>query len=328
MSTFSDELAIHSVGQAKVFSVSVKDRGAVPMAGHAGKAFWFSKATGEFVTSRYYYDEYPAWVKAFNAAKPAQRYANKNWELLREPSSYLFGGKDDQPWETDIAGFGRVFPHPYGPGDGGYFTTLLTLSPAGDELTLEFVKQLIENEDVGSDATTDYLAVSFSSTDYVGHIFGISSLEAEDNLLRLDRALAVLLSFVDKQVGLENTLVILAGDHGGPEAPGLLNQYGIEAEYVDPGAWDKEAGIANLKKQFNIGEELIQEFRAPYVYLNRDLIRRRKLDQAVVEAAGGQVVKIDGSPLTYNTRDIYLNPFFFVFGDPAREWLWPFQDVV
>ncbi len=305
VSTFSDELAMLSTGKSKIFGVSVKDRGAVSMAGHAGKAFWFSKASGEFVTSRYYYDQYPAWVKAFNGSKPAQRYAHKNWELLLEPSSYRFVEKDEQPWETAFANFGRVFPHPYGPGDDKYFTTLLTLSPAGDELTLDFTKQLIQNEDIGKDTITDYLAVSFSSTDYVGHLFGISSLESEDNLLRLDRILADLLSFVDKQVGLENTLIVLSADHGGPDAPPLVNQYGIEANYVYPTTWDKQAGIAKLKKQFGIGKELIQEFRFPYVYLNRDLIRSRGLDQAAVEdAVADEIMRFKGVNLAVTSTDL------------------------
>ncbi|MCJ7555985.1 MAG: alkaline phosphatase family protein [Gammaproteobacteria bacterium] len=285
VSTFGDELAIHTANRAKVFGVSIKDRGAVSMAGHAGKAFWFSKAAGEFVTSRFYYEDYPAWVKAFNAARPTQRYADTRWELMHAPSTYLFGDKDDQPWEKAIAGFGAVFPHSYGPGDGKYFTTLLTLSPAGDELTLDFARQLIEHEDIGADAVTDYLSVSFSSTDYVGHVFGPSSLEAEDNLLRLDRTLAELLSFVDRKVGLGNTLIVLSADHGGPEAPPQLNEYGIEANYVDPSSWDTQAGIDNLKKRFGLGEELIQAFNAPYVYLNREVIREHGLDQGEVEQA-------------------------------------------
>ena len=132
---------------------------------------------------------------------------------------------------------------------------------------------------------TDYLAVSFSSTDYVGHIFGPSSLEAEDNLLRLDRTLAELFLFVDKKVGLGNTLIVLSADHGGPDAPPLVNQYGIEASYVDTSKWDKQAGIRKLKERFGIGEELIRAFNAPYVYLNRDLIRRKGLDLADVEQA-------------------------------------------
>jgi len=302
VSTFSDELAIHTADRAKIFSVSVKDRGAVSMAGHAGKAFWFSKANGEFVTSRFYYDRYPGWVEAFNATQPAQRYADRSWELSLERSAYLHGKKDDQPWETDFGSYGRVFPHPYGPGDGKYFTTFLTLSPAGDELTLDFAKQLIENESIGEDEVTDYLAVSFSSTDYVGHLFGPSSLEAEDNLVRLDRTLAELLAFVDEKVGLKNTLIVLSADHGGPEVPPLLNEYGIEAGYVDPENWDKQTGIANLKKQFGTGEELIQAFNPPYVYLNRELIRSRKLDQAAVEAAvAEQMMEFEGISLAVSS---------------------------
>jgi hypothetical protein len=176
VSTFSDELAIHTAGRAKIFGVSVKDRGAVPMAGHAGKAFWFSKASGEFVTSSYYYDRNPAWVDAWNREKLLNTYAGKSWELIRDKSTYLFGSSDDQPWEIDFLGYGRIFPHPYGPANGRFFTTRLILSPAGDDLTLSFAKALIEAEHIGQDEVTDYLSISFSSTDYVGHRFGPSSL--------------------------------------------------------------------------------------------------------------------------------------------------------
>lgn len=302
VSTFSDELAIHTAGQAKIFGVSVKDRGAVSMAGHAGKAFWFSKVAGEFVTSQFYYDQYPEWVNAFNATKPAQRYANQSWELSLDRAEYLYGDKDDQAWEASFGAFGRVFPHPYGQGDDKYFTTLLTLSPAGDELTLDFAKQLIDNEDIGADSITDYLSVSFSSTDYVGHTFGPSSLEAEDNLLRLDRTLATLLDYVDKKVGLSNTLIVLSSDHGSPDAPPLLNEYGIEAGYVDYASWDKQAGITSLKKKFGIGQELIQTFFPPYVYLNRELIRQQGLDQEEVErAVAKEMMKFDGVSLAISS---------------------------
>ena len=103
VSTFSDELAITTAGRAKIFGVSIKDRGAVSMAGHAGKAFWFSKASGEFVTSSYYYDHYPAWVDAFNQQNLPLAYSDKSWELMHEKSSYLFGDADDRPWEIGRA---------------------------------------------------------------------------------------------------------------------------------------------------------------------------------------------------------------------------------
>ena len=209
VSTFSDELRSHSNGRSRAVGVSVKDRGAISMAGHAGTAYWFSKATGEFVTSRYYLDEYPDWVIEFNSRKPAQRFANTAWALLHDQDSYLFGDSDDRAWETDVAGFGRTFPHSFGDGSSRYFTTWLTLSPAGDELVLDFAKQALVNESLGADSDTDYLSVSFSSTDYVGHVFGPSSLEGEDNILRLDRTLAELFEFVDEHVGLDNTLIVL-----------------------------------------------------------------------------------------------------------------------
>lgn len=295
VSTFSDELSIHTDKKSKIFGVSVKDRGAVSMAGHAGKAFWFSKAKGEFVTSSFYYDKYPAWVNAFNTTKPALAYENKHWELMYKPSEYMFGDKDDQPWETALGGFGRVFPHAYGTADGKYFTTFLTLSPAGDELTLNFAKELIANEDIGKDNVTDYLSVSFSSTDYVGHVFGPSSLEAEDNLLRLDKTLEDLFTFVDKNVGLENTLIVLSSDHGGPEAPPQVNEYGIEADYVDPETWDKTQGIEKLKKEFGIGKELIQAFNPPYIYLNKEIIKEKGLNLAQVEeVVANEIMKFKG----------------------------------
>ena len=302
VSTFSDELAIHTAGRAKIFGISVKDRGAVSMAGHAGKAFWFSKATGEFVTSSYYYDRYPAWVTAWNNQKLASTYSDKSWALMHEKASYLFGAADDQAWETDFGGYGRVFPHPYGPATGKYFTTRLTLSPAGDDLTLSFAKTLIDAEQIGQDEVTDYLSVSFSSTDYVGHLFGPSSLEAEDNQLRLDRTLAELFAYVDKRVGLKNVLIVLSADHGGPEAPPYLNTLGIPSRYVVPEQWDKEPGLSALKQKFGIGKQLIQTYRQPYLYLNRDVIREKGLDQAVVEkAVVDELMKLEGVSLAVSS---------------------------
>lgn len=305
VSTFGDELKLHTGGRSKIFAVSVKDRGAISMAGHVGKAFWFSKPTGEFITSRYYYDEYPDWVTEWNRAAHTRRYAGQTWNLLRDRSDYLFGSMDDRPYETDLAGFGRTFPHPYGDAEGKYFTTLLTVSPAGDELTLDFAKALIEHEALGRDEVPDYLSVSFSSTDYVGHLFGPSSLECEDNLLRLDRTIAELLRFVDERVGLEQTLVVLSADHGAPETPGFLTELGFEADYIEPENFDTEAGLAALKERFGVGSELITTYFHPYVYLNRDAIKRLRLDLGEVQQAVAQeLTHFDGVALAVSSTAI------------------------
>lgn len=285
VTTFGDELRSHTAGRAKVVGVSVKDRGAISMAGHSGTAFWFSKSSGEFVTSTYYLDAYPEWVNTFNAAKPAQQFAGTEWGLLRDKGTYLFGASDDRPWETDVGGFGRTFPHSYGDGSSPYFTTWLTLSPAGDEIVLDFAKAALVGEQLGKDDVTDYLSVSFSSTDYVGHVFGPSSLEGEDNILRLDATLADLLAFVDEHVGLDNTLIVLSADHGGPDAPGYLNSLQIPAGYVEPETWDRQAAIERIKKQFRIKGELIETYEHPYVYFSAEVKDDRRIDAAALEAA-------------------------------------------
>ena len=294
-STISDEIALAFGPAAKVFGVSVKDRGAISMAGHAGIAYWFSKSTSTFVTSTFYSNSYPDWVNAWNEMGKPARYDGSSWTLLLPPENYTFAGADNQPWETDFAGFGRTFPHPFGKSDSKYYSTFLTLSPAGDELTLDFAKSLIEGESMGVDEVTDYLAISFSSTDYVGHFFGPSSLESEDNIKRLDRTLADLFAYVDARIGLDRTLIVLSADHGAPEVPGYLATLGIEAKYFNFADIDRQPAIDALKLEFGAAEELIEKFSQPYVYLNTKVIQERGLDRALVEArVAGELSKMPG----------------------------------
>jgi len=276
-STFSDELANRYGGASKIFGVSVKDRGAVPLAGRSGKAFWFSKSSGNFVTSDFYYNAYPDWVAEWNGAGKLNEYAGNSWTLLNSPESYQRLSEDNSPWETDFPGFNRTFPHSWGARDDKYFTTLLTVSPAGDELTLDFVKALVNAEDLGQDEIPDFLSVSFSSTDYIGHLFGSSSLEMEDNLLRLDRILAELLSFIDKKVGLENTLIVLSADHGGPEVPGYLRSLGDHVEHVDPEYFDTAALNKALRQTLGVDVDLVKTF------LDQQLIAAKGLDLAEIQ---------------------------------------------
>ncbi len=301
-STFSDEMAIRYGQSSKTFAVSVKDRGAVSMGGHAGKAFWFSKKAGEFITSRYYYKKYPDWVVKWNARRLPFAYAGKSWELLLDKASYRNADLDDRPWETKLPGFGRVFPHPYGPADDKYFTTLLTTSPAGDELTVSFAKALVEAEKLGQDDIPDYLSVSLSSTDYVGHLFGPSSLETEDQILRLDRQIADLLNFIDKRVGLDKTLIVLSADHGAADAPGYLNQLGIPATYIDPKTWNTAPVLTRLKERFGLGKELIKSYFHPYIYLDAGAVAKAGVSQADIERdVANEVMKLPGVALAISS---------------------------
>ena len=283
--TFGDELSMLTAGGAKVFGVSVKDRGAVSMAGHTGKAFWFSKSASQFVTSTYYYDAYPEWIVEWNAKGLPQSYTGKSWELLNPIGTYLFGGRDDQDWEPDFAGFGRTFPHPFTTSEDKYFTTFLTLSPAGDQITADFAKTLIDKEGIGDDDVTDFLGVSFSATDYIGHFFGPSSLESEDNILQLDRTLADLFAYIDKEIGLDRTLIVLSADHGAPEAPGYLKEFGGLGGYVTPDAWDSAPAAERIKAKFGISGPLIERYDHPYLYLSNEIRNNDAIDQTALETA-------------------------------------------
>ena len=282
-STFGDELAVNTAGRAKVFGVSIKDRGAVAMAGHAGKAFWFSKSAGEFVTSSYYYDAYPEWVEAWNDKGLPQSFGGHSWELLNPIDSYIFANSNKDGYKPDFAGFGSTFPHPLGAADGKYFTTFLTLSPYGDKMTADFAKTLIDAEDLGDDDVTDFLAVSFSVTDYVGHFFGPSSLEAEDNLLQLDRTLADFFTYIDAEVGLENTLIVLSADHGAPEAPGYLASIGMPGGYVTPDTWDTAPAVDRIKERFGITGPLFEGYDHPYMTLAAEVRTNPDIDRVALE---------------------------------------------
>ena len=281
--TLSDGLAAYYGGRSKIFGVSGKDRSAVAMAGHVGKAFWYSTNTGDMVTSKYYYEDYPEWVGEWNALRKAEKYADTSWQLLNEKSTYLLAAQDDRPYETDLKGYGRVFPHPFGKVDDKLFPTRLLVSPVGDQLLLDFSKTLISAEQLGQDDVPDYLSISFSAVDAVNHFFGPSSLENEDVVLQLDRTLADLFKYIDKTIGLDNTLIVLSADHGMADMPEYMTELGYAVGRIKSEQIIKTANDAG-KKQFGI-DSISRFFFRPYLYLDEDKISKAKLTQAEVERA-------------------------------------------
>jgi predicted AlkP superfamily pyrophosphatase or phosphodiesterase len=304
-STVGDELTFASGGRSRVFSVSGKDRAAIIPGGHTGRAFWYSKHTGGFVTSTYYYDELPGWARAWNDARPADRYRGRAWELLRHPAGYANAARDDAPFEPRNELLGSTFPHPYGDGSSPAFHGLLGVTPAGDELTLDFAKALIAGEDLGRGPGTDYLAVSFSATDYVGHLFGTGSLEAEDNLLRVDRVLGDLFAFLDARIGLSNVLVVLSADHGGPDAPERVAELGMEAGRVDVDAIEKGALQKAVRERLGARENLIALYDHPWIYFDGAAVERAGLDpEHVQRAIAEEAVKLPGIHLAVTRSDL------------------------
>ncbi|MCG9623761.1 alkaline phosphatase family protein [Vibrio mediterranei] len=306
--TFSDELVISNNGQSRVFSVSVKDRGAISLAGHGGKAFWFSKAQSQFVTSDYYYDTNPFWVDRWNEKAIPAKYSGKRWELSLPKDHYSLQ-ENNKEHKVDLGGFARTFPHPYGPASYKYYSTMLTVSPAGDEITADFAKTLLAQEKLGSGDATDYLAISFSSNDYVVHLYGASSLETEDNLIRLDKTLADLFKYVDDSIGLENTLIVLSADHGVPEASPTVNTLGFRQPfYFNKDALLTDALMTRLKNEFGLEKDVIKLYAQPYIYLDHELIAAKNVSLSDVQKViAEEVMKVKGVATAATSEDIASN---------------------
>jgi predicted AlkP superfamily pyrophosphatase or phosphodiesterase len=304
--TFGDGLAAYYSGRSKIFGVSGKDRSAVSMAGHAGKAFWFSTNSGDFVTSTYYYDTYPDWVSQWNARRRAEGYSGQSWSLLNDAASYLLAAQDDRPYEADLRGYGRVFPHPFGRVDDNLFYTRILVSPIGDRLLLDFSKTLITHEELGRDEIPDYLSISFSGVDAVNHFFGPSSLENEDVVVQLDRTLADLLAFIDKTVGLKHTLVVLSADHGMADMPEYMTELGFKAGRLDP---DKIVAVANkVGQRFGV-DEIVRFFYRPYLYLDDEKIAAAKRDRLkLAQAIADALTDVNGIALAVATGSLSAQP--------------------
>jgi len=301
--TFADTLAAAVGHEAKIFGVSGKDRSAVAMAGHVGKAFWYSTNTGDFQSSTYYYEEYPAWVKSWNAQRRAEAFSGKRWELLLDKDRYQWAERDDRPYEVDLRGYGRTFPHPFGQVEDPLFPTRLLVSPHGDQLLLEFALSLMKEESIGLDAITDYLSISFSAVDAVNHFFGVASLENEDVVVQLDQTLAKLLRYVDETVGLENTLIVLSADHGMAEMPEYMQEVGYPADRLFN---EQVLELANQMGRDVFGVETIAKtFFRPSLYLDHEAITEAELDiDAVSRTIAAKMSEASGIGLAVATHDL------------------------
>ena len=202
--------------------------------------------------------------------------------MLNDTDTYLLAAQDDRPYEADLKGYGRVFPHPFGRAEDKLFYTRILVSPFGDRLTLDFSKELIIHEQLGRDEYPDYLSISFSGVDAINHFFGPSSLENEDVVVQLDRTLADLFVFIEKTVGFQHTLVVFSSDHGIADMPEYMTELGFKAGRLNP---DEIIATANrVGQKFGV-DDIVRFFYRPYLYLDDEKIAAAKLDRVKVEKA-------------------------------------------
>src|SRR3954452_1506300 len=266
--TVTDELRMATNYRSKVIGIALKDRGAILPAGHAANgAYWFDNANGAFISSTYYMKDLPDWVKQFNARKLPDQYLQQNWNTLYPISTYVQSTADDKSYEGVLED--RTFPHITANITKDKYNSLRT-TPYGNTLTFEMAKAAIEGEKLGQSANTDFLAVSFSSPDYIGHTFGPNSIEAEDNYLRLDNDLASFLNYLDGKIGKGQYTVFISADHAAAHVPGELKENKIPAgTYSESGL----QAILNelVEKRFRI-KNAVSSVMNYQVYLNRDLL--------------------------------------------------------
>lgn len=287
-STITDELRLATNMQSKVIGVCLKDRGSILPAGHvANAAYWHDRATGNWISSTYYMQDLPAWVKTFNAKKLSDQYLNQAWKTLLPIEQYTESLADDQTFEVPFKGETKpVFPHNLVEIRKVNDYELLRKTPFGNTITSDMAIEAMTQEKMGQGKFTDFLTLSFSSTDYVGHQFGTHSIEIEDTYIRLDKELERVLAFLDKHVGKEKALVFLTADHGAANVPAYMKNINVPAGVLISKEIEKNTE-AHLSKLYGAGNWVLI-YENQQMYLNQALIRSKNLSQSDVEVQTAQ----------------------------------------
>ncbi|PIE50667.1 MAG: alkaline phosphatase family protein [Flavobacteriales bacterium] len=280
--TITDQLGMATNFQSKVVGVSLKDRASILPAGHHPTgAFWFDGKTGNFVTSSYYMDKLPKWLNTFNAQKRGAKLVKNGWSTLLPIEEYTESTADNQPWEG-LLGSAKTptFPYTHLAEDYAKKKKIIKQTPFGNTLTLELADTVVDAYQMGQDEITDFLAINLASTDYVGHLTGVNSIEVEDTYLRLDRDLASFFKSLDKKVGKGNYLVFVTADHGAAHAVGYMKEHQMPTGFFDKDLKD-ELKTA-LRTKFGT-DDLIAGVMNYQVYLNKKTITQRGLDMNEVK---------------------------------------------
>lgn len=310
--TVTDQLRLAQNMNGKSIGIAIKDRSAILPAGHtANAAYWFDGgAQGKWISSSFYMNQLPDWVKEFNKSGKADEYLNKPWETLYDIETYTESILDDNGYEMTFKGQDKpVFPHdiPNLRSKNNNYSILKAI-PSGNTFTVDFAKAAIVNENLGKGNYTDFLAVSFSSTDYVGHQFGVASKEIEDTYLRLDKDLADFFSFLDKEVGKGNYTLFLTADHAAVQVPKYLKSVKIPANYFSYTKFKDY--VKNISLKHFKSDKIIENISNFQIFLNKKEIASLKLDASIVaQKIADEVIDYKGIYKTATARTLQTTNF-------------------
>lgn len=281
--TITDELKLFTNGRSKVIGLSIKDRSAISPAGHlADAAYWYNNVTGEFITSTYYRQKLPEWLIQFNNQKKADSLLNLVWEPLLPIKKYNNSNLDDVVFEKVFKGRNEsTFPYnlkELREKNGNY--ALLSETAYGNTILTELVKATLKGEQLGKGSETDFMTISYSSTDYVGHNFGIRSKELEDVYVRMDREIAKLLETLDKEVGKGNYTLFLTADHGSSDNPSFLKAKNLPGEFYNSKKI-KEDLNAYLSYEFGLGQYIAYMDQTQIYFENTKIPKEQLIKKAV-----------------------------------------------
>lgn len=292
VTTIGDELHLATNYRSKIISVSLKDRASILPGGHtADGAYWFDAETGNFITSTYYRKDLPGWLKQFNDRQLAKHYLSQDWETLYPTESYKNSTADNNSYENPFPGADTpTMPVATSKLMDSEGLGLIRNTPYGNTLTIDLALAAIDGERLGNRGETDMLAVSLSSTDYIGHQFGTYAIETEDTYLRLDRDIARLLAALDQEIGKGEYLLFLTADHAAAHNFKFLTDKGIPA-----GGWDiektKAALNSHLKAEFKTDCNLVSGLLNYQIFLDNEKIDSLGISKENVVAAAIDYIK-------------------------------------
>lgn len=275
VTTLGDQVKLGTGFRGKVIGISIKDRGAILPAGKMGdQAWWFTgEDGGKFVTSTYYMDKLPDWVKQYNKENNIRDYLKAGWQPLRSLEDYTQSNPDESPYEGELYGAEPHFPYNlWKMSDKGKDANVLKATPFGNTVVTDFALKVISENGLGMDAITDMIAISYSSPDYVGHNFGTRAVETQDTYLRLDLEIARLIDALDQKVGSGNYTLFLTADHGAAIVPKELMDRKVNVNYFNNEEFNNFLKKALADKYHS--DSLIENISNYQIFLNQKTLNK------------------------------------------------------